>query len=363
MQPSQSEQNYLSSAANSLQTNQPNLALESTAQAIKQNSNSYQAYYLQAQAYQQLGESSNATTNYEQALKINPNNVEIIDNYATFLCTSQNYNAAELQYAKAYQLGQKHNMGWEKVASDHGDCLTNQNKLGLAVESYQMAINAANKPASAYLGLSYAYILQQDYIHAAYAISQYPGEDTPQSLRLKIAAYNGLIKNPNINSKNKSILKSKTATLKSKLSKLEAAANNRKPQKIQPIVLTAIPNTSGSDNIIISNNSPTAIKPTPISTTKAPLNADIAQRYMTTPTTDKNSVTKQTTPANISAINAMAFESRIQKNTAGRHYIIVEPGDTLYKISQQSKVSEERVTQLNKLKTQNVPLKMHLYLD
>lgn len=364
MQPSQSEQNYLSNAAYGLRTNQPNVTLEAAAQAIKNNANSYQAYYLQAQAYQLLDESTNATNSYEHSLKINPSNVEVIDSYATFLCANQNYSAAELQYANAYQLGQKYNSGWEKVASDHGDCLTNQNKLDLAVESYQIAINSTNKPASAYLGLSYAYLMQQDYIHAAYAIGQYPSEDTPQSLKLKIAAYNGLIKSPSINSKNKSILKSKTAALKSKLAKLEAATNNRKPQKVQPIILTAIPSTSNSDEIKISNNSSTStVKPTAATTAKEPLNADIAQRYMSTSTPNKTSVAKQTPPVNNSAINAMTFETRIQKNTAGRHYIIVEPGDTLYKISQQSKVSEDRITQLNKLKTQNVPLKMHLYLD
>ena len=62
------EQAYLSSATNNLRANQPRIALESTAQALKLNSNNYQAYYLQAQAYQQLGESLNATTNYQQAL-------------------------------------------------------------------------------------------------------------------------------------------------------------------------------------------------------------------------------------------------------------------------------------------------------
>lgn len=368
MQPSQSEQIYLSSATNSLRINQPSIALESANQVIKQNSNSYQAYYLQAQAYQQLGESTSAANSYEQALKINPSNVEIIDSYATLLCSSQSYSAAELQYAKAYQLGQKYNQGWEKVASDHGDCLTNQNKLDLAVESYQVAINSTSKPASAYLGLSYAYIMQQDYIHAAYAIGQYPGDDTPQSLRLKIAAYNGLIKSPSINSKNKSILKSKTAALKTKLSKLEAKANSKTSQKPQPIILTAIPSTTDSNDVIINNTA--ATKPAQISTNSAnnnkmPLNADIAQRYMTTtPTTQSNpQATIPATAVNSSAINAMEFEGRIQKNAAGHHYIIVEPGDTLYNISQQSKISEARITQLNKLKTQNVPLNMHLLLD
>ncbi len=368
MQPSQSEQIYLSSATNSLRINQPSIALESANQVIKQNSNSYQAYYLQAQAYQQLGESTSAANSYEQALQINPSNVEIIDSYATLLCSSQSYSAAELQYAKAYQLGQKYNQGWEKVASDHGDCLTNQNKLDLAVESYQLAINSTNKPASAYLGLSYAYIMQQDYIHAAYAIGQYPGDDTPQSLRLKIAAYNGLIKSPNINSKNKSILKNKTAALKTKLSKLEAKANSKNPQKPQPIILTAIPSTTDSNDVVINNTA--ATRPAQINTNSAnnnkmPLNADIAQRYMTTtPTTQsKPQATIPATAVNSSAINAMEFEGRIQKNAAGHHYIIVEPGDTLYKISQQSKISEARITQLNKLKTQNVPLNMHLLLD
>ena len=181
---SPTEQAYLSSATNNLRANQPRIALESTAQALKLNSNNYQAYYLQAQAYQQLGESLNATTNYQQALKLNSSNVEVITSYANFLCANQDYVSAETQYAKAYQLGQQYNVGWEQTASDHGDCLSQQNKLNLAIESYQIAINGANKPASAYLGLSYVYIMQQDFIHATYSISQYPGEDTPKNCSL-----------------------------------------------------------------------------------------------------------------------------------------------------------------------------------
>ena len=60
---------------------------------------------------------------------------------------------------------------------------------------------------------------------------------------------------------------------------------------------------------------------------------------------------------------AKTFASRIQKNTHGRHYIVVEAGDTLFKIAQQSKRSEAKLTQLNKLKTKNVPLDTRLYLD
>lgn len=356
---SPTEQAYLSSATNNLRANQPRVALESTAQALKLNSNNYQAYYLQAQAYQQLGESFNATTNYQQALKLNSSNVEVITSYANFLCSNQDYASAETQYTKAYQLGQQYNVGWEQTASDHGDCLSQQNKLNLAIESYQIAINGANKPASAYLGLSYVYIMQQDFIHATYSISQYPGEDTPQSLRLKIAAYDGLAKNPNVNAKNKSILKTKTAAFKSQLAKLERSNGNNIVSKTTP---SAVLSNSSADNIVISNTPPTSQAPVAVKL------ASPAQRAPSilnkTVTAQKTAVTASKTPATKKApAKPKTFASRIQKNTHGRHYIVVEAGDTLFKIAQQSKRSEAKLTQLNKLKTKNVPLDTRLYLD
>ena len=359
---SPNEQAYLSSATNNLRANQPRIALESTAQAIKLNSNNYQTYYLQAQAYQQLGESLNATTNYQQALELNSSNVAVITSYANFLCANQDYVNAETQYAKAYQLGQQYNVGWEQTASDHGDCLSNQNKLNLAIESYQIAINGANKPASAYLGLSYVYILQQDFIHATYAISQYPGEDTPQSLRLKIAAYDGLAKNPNVNAKNKSILKTKTTAFKSKLAKFEPSSSNKKAIKTKPIPTISNFSNSSADNIVISNTSPTS---------QPPVAVKLSSPAQKTPATQSKTVTAQkavataskTTTAKKPTSKPKTFASRIQKNSHGRHYIVVEAGDTLFKLAQQSKRSEAKLTQLNKLKTKNVPLDTRLYLD
>ena len=356
---SPTEQAYLSSATNNLRANQPRIALESTAQALKLNSNNYQAYYLQAQAYQQLGESLNATTNYQQALKLNSSNVEVITSYANFLCANQDYVSAETQYAKAYQLGQQYNVGWEQTASDHGDCLSQQNKLNLAIESYQIAINGANKPASAYLGLSYVYIMQQDFIHATYSISQYPGEDTPQSLRLKIAAYDGLAKNPNVNAKNKSILKTKTGAFKSQLAKLERSNGNNIVSKTTP---SAVLSNSSADNIVISNTPPTS---------QAPVAVKLVSPAQKTPSIPNKIVTAQKAVATASKTTATkkptakskTFASRIQKNTQGRHYIVVEAGDTLFKLAQQSKHSEAKLTQLNKLKTKNVPLDTRLYLD
>ncbi|MBX9866207.1 MAG: LysM peptidoglycan-binding domain-containing protein [Burkholderiales bacterium] len=358
---SPTEQTYLSSATNNLRANQPRVALEATTQALKLNSNNYQAYYLQAQAYQQLGESLNATTNYQQALKLNSSNVEVITSYANFLCANQDYVSAETQYAKAYQFGKQYNVGWEQTASDHGDCLSQQNKLNLAIESYQIAINGANKPASAYLGLSYVYIMQQDFIHAAYSISQYPGEDTPQSLRLKIAAYDGLAKNPNVNAKNKSILKTKTAAFKSKLAKLEPARSSKKAPAIKPLAAINHSN-SNTDAIVINNTQPTsqahaAVKlASPAQKTQSIQNKTVtAQKAVAT--TSKTTATKKATA------KPKTFANRIQKNTHGRHYIVVEPGDTLFKLAQQSKLTETKLTQLNKLKTKNVPLDTRLYLD
>ena len=119
---------------------------------------------------------------------------------------------------------------------------------------------------------------------------------------------------------------------------------------------------SSADNIVISNTPPTS---------QAPVAVKLVSPAQKTPSIPNKIVTAQKAVATASKTTATkkapakpkTFASRIQKNTQGRHYIVVEAGDTLFKLAQQSQHSEAKLTQLNKLKTKNVPLDTRLYLD
>ncbi len=66
-------------------------------------------------------------------------------------------------------------------------------------------------------------------------------------------------------------------------------------------------------------------------------------------------VTPMTTPAEL--------KQRTQVTTTGRHYIVIRPGDTLYRIGLLSGIPEVRLKKLNRLSGNNVSLGSKFYLD
>jgi LysM repeat protein len=57
------------------------------------------------------------------------------------------------------------------------------------------------------------------------------------------------------------------------------------------------------------------------------------------------------------------FKSRIKTSPHGKHYIVIESGDTLYNISEKSHVSSTKLVKINHLKTDYVPLDTKFFLD
>lgn len=348
--------NYINNANLLLKQSQANAALESANMAIKQDPHNGYGWLVQAKSYQQLQDYKAAETSYLRAIDIDDDNVEFRLAYANFFCATQKYPQADLNYQQAAKLAANNESELNSVYISHGDCYTSQNNLESAIDSYSQVLSKPNPPLAAYLGITYAYILQNNYPRASYFISSYDGAVTPELLQMKITALSGL-KGANLSAKNKKILANRIKQLKQQLAAFDQPSATSQSTEdsqiiaIKPTVSTKINNdkikSSSSTNKIVSTNTTLANAAPKAVTTKS----DKAQ-------------SKANTPIKTKSIQAhSSFKSRIKASPHGKHYIVIEAGDTLYNIAEKSHVSSTKLIKLNHLKTDYVPLGTKFFLD
>lgn len=359
------EQQYIDKINTSLNNNNPATALAISKQFIKKSPASAIAYELQAKSYQQLSEYENAEDSYLQALKLMPNNNIYRAEFAYLLCSDKQYSKAQSEYQKAYTAEQDKsttnsislqakNYNLATIISSTADCYNLQGLYDNAIESYELVLQNKEVPPSTYIGISQAYLAQQNYPKAALYISSYPGDENESTaLNLKLAALNGLLNgNYSLSPSNRKLLQTKIALLRQKQRQLQPANN----KATTPMVAT-VPNNS----VITNNLTPTtkSSQPKPV-----PVTAKITNNNTSTKATQSNSTTvvKPVTSGSL-AMQHNRFKKRIQSTKTGKHYIIVEPQDTLFNISQHSGVSQQQLITRNHLKSNAVPLGVRLYLD
>lgn len=347
--------NYINNANALLKQSQANAALESANMAIKQDPHNGYGWLVQAKSYQQLQDYKAAETSYLRAIDIDDDNIEFRLAYANFFCATQKYPQADSNYQQASKLATNNESELNSVYISHGDCYTSQNRLESAIDSYSQVLSKPNPPLAAYLGITYAYILQNNYPRASYFISSYDGAVTPELLQMKITALSGL-KSANLSAKNKKILANRIKQLKQQLlafdqpSAMSLATEDNQIIAIKPASSTKISNNKVKSS---NNTSKTAsTNSTPANTTRtATTKPDKVQSKTNTPIKTKPT---QATPR---------FKSRIKTSPHGKHYIVIEPGDTLYNIAEKSHVSSTRLIKINRLKTDYVPLDTKFFLD
>lgn len=386
------QQQYITDIKYNLNNKQPNEALNLTKQLISLNSQSAIAYELQAKAYQQLDNYDKAEQSFQKALSLESANTLYRTDYADFLCSNGAYQDAIDQYQRAYTTevnklptmqinmqDKSHNLA--QIASNTGDCYVKQNLLDEAIESYDIAIQTKSASQKTYIGITKAYISQNNYPKAALYISSYPGDDeTTEIIKLKIQSLSGLLNsNYDISSSNRNLLKTKIAELNKKLiiAQQNAIGNksavppskqiqntsaqkntsvelaNNKPQ-INNQMLTESTGIIENSQVIISNSTKPRSKINSSSTTTA---------SKTTSQVTKSVVTTAQRTTEQAAQTSDSLKKRIKKTPNGHHYIIVSPGDTLFNISQRSGLSQQQIINRNHLKNEFVPLGVKLYLD
>lgn len=334
---------YINSAKYNLANQQASIALESSIRAIKLDHNNAEAYYLAAQAYQQLKDSNNANINYQSALKLNNKSESMLVSYANFLCAAQNYPQAQGLYNRALNNALQTHTTPTAIYTAYADCQTSQNQLDPAISNYIEALRDESAPLSAYVGISYTYILQKNFATAYYYIGLYQGKDNAQSLQIKITILKALLAS--------SIMlpdrqKLQTALTNNQRALLAIQANAPvKPPESQTVLTPMIDDTLVADKTSLEITESTVAKSAPIIVVNSALNSS----------NNKKSITN----------NTLRDYSPLQTTTAkdGRHYIIVKSGDTLYNIAQRSKTTQAKLLKLNQIKMNEVQLGSKLYLD
>ncbi len=260
-----------------------------------------------------------------------------------------------MNYQQAIKLAANSESELNSVYISHGDCYTSQNNLESAIGSYSQVLSKPNPPLAAYLGITYAYILQNNYPRASYFISSYDGAVTPELLQMKITALSGL-KSANLSAKNKKILANRIKQLKQQLaafdqpSAISQTTEDNQTIAIKPTASTKISN----DKIKSSSNTSKA----------ASTNSTLASATRTATTKPDKVQSKTNTPIKTKSIQAHpSFKSRVKTSPHGKHYIVIEAGDTLYNIAEKSHVPSTKLIKLNHLKTDYVPLDTKFFLD
>lgn len=335
--PPQNSAAYLSSAQLNLKNQHYQQALESATMAVNSDSRNYLGYYLQAQAYQNLHQESPANLSYQKAFDLNKHDVGLLTDYATFLCATQNYPQAATLYDSAVQNAMQNNTPATSIYINRGDCFANQNRLDDAIDNYSKALQGESAPLTGYLGIANAYVLQRNYATAYYYMSLYHGGDNVASLEMKIMTLSGLLKNSS-NIKDGQKLRATLMTYQKQLQQLSPAEQE-------------------SDVLIPLNEVAVAVPP------------ELASTKTTKKIVALNSPVTKTKPQNVTGISKVEntkypdLAPRIASTNNGRHYVIVEAGDTLYNLAVRSNTTSAKLMKINNIKQNDIQIGRRVYLD
>lgn len=131
------------------------------------------------------------------------------------------------------------------------------------------------------------------------------------------------------------------------------------PQNIapQPVAPVAAAPLSRADSLTANVSDETVVAPMQETPTKVRINNSATSGAATAVTTDE-------TPALAkSATNYPALGSRVQTDATGRHYIVVEKGDTLYNLAKRSNQTPTQLTTLNNITANDIQIGRKIYLD
>jgi len=115
------------------------VALAETRAAIKDDSGYYAAYNMQGLVLMQLRENRAAADSFSQALKLQPNNPEVLNNYGWFLCVSANEGQRGLDLMKRAQQDTQYPTP-EKAYLSAGLCLIRLDRKQEAEDQLRRAV-------------------------------------------------------------------------------------------------------------------------------------------------------------------------------------------------------------------------------
>jgi len=115
-----------------------------------------------ALTYEALGNLRLATESYEQAVKVDPKNFDVQNNYAVFLCNQRDFDRARKHFDKAANHPENDNS--EVTLTNAGVCMTQQPDLAAAESYYRKALDRKSNYSDALLQLCLLKFKEQDYL-------------------------------------------------------------------------------------------------------------------------------------------------------------------------------------------------------
>jgi type IV pilus assembly protein PilF len=147
------------------------IALDEVKQAIAVEPDNAEAYGLRALIYTAMGQLPLADENYQQALRLKPNNPDLANNYGSFLCQSLNKPAQAMPYFDAAL----RNPAYQSPVSalvNAGVCSIRNRQFDTAERYLQGALRYNPDLQAANTGLARIYYERRDYQRAGFFINR-----------------------------------------------------------------------------------------------------------------------------------------------------------------------------------------------
>ncbi len=139
-----------------------NLARDRLLLSIELDPKSAIAHSTLALTYEALGNLRLATESYEQAIRVEPRNFDVQNNYAVFLCNQRDFDGAQRHFDKAANHPENDNS--EVTLTNAGMCMTQQPNLAAAESYFRKALDRRSNYADALLQLCLLKYQEQDYL-------------------------------------------------------------------------------------------------------------------------------------------------------------------------------------------------------
>ena len=171
------------------------VAVKKLKRAIAYDDSYAPAHHAYALVLDRLGEEDKAGVQFERAYRLTPNNSDLDNNYATFLCGQKKYDRAQKMFAQAY--GNPLYKTPEFALTNSGMCYEQADEEQKALQQFTKAVGRYPNYGPALLGMARAHYRMHQYSQAAKAMKAYERENrhTPASLKLAIeidqATHNG----------------------------------------------------------------------------------------------------------------------------------------------------------------------------
>lgn len=152
--------------------------------SLEQNPDSAKTHHYFALLQQRLKENKKAEKHFKIAISLEPKNPEIRNNYGSFLCATDHYQAAVKQFLIAVK-DPLYNTP-EFAYTNAGICSYKDNKIEQAEKYFRLALKKRTSFDSALLQMAKLYEGKKDYSRAQAFLLRYEsvGKSTPEYLKL-----------------------------------------------------------------------------------------------------------------------------------------------------------------------------------